>query len=267
MEKEELKLKKILFKITASFFFVLLITLIVFIINSLSLLQFSIFVSLIIGIFLTFYKLQKKFFSKVNTEIYKEHLKEIRGLLYRAHENISLGNGTHLYTNYQVCVNKLEIIDFTSGDFVIAKEMNDGILLLVGDVVGNGLEASSYVGFISALFLSSKFSCPHETLQFINTESLNIFPKEIGFTACCLLLRHSGEVLYSGFQERIVIIKKDQLHTKYTYGPMLGVKGNISVNVDQFQLELEDGFLLYTDGFYTPELEDRTIVIVTYLPN
>lgn len=226
--------------------------------------SFLIFISGLFSFMLTSYR------HDLNKETHNTHLSILKKHLTRSHDKITLKDGEHRIRKYQIFVKEVTTSDFTGGDFVITKNVKGGFLLIVGDIVGNGIEVSAYVGFVSALFLSLAETEPDAILKKINNIYMKIKPEDIEFTACCLLLKDSGEVSFSGFQEKILIIresesKENNIETIHTQGPLLGLKEQKVLKIKKFFLQKGDGFVLYTDGMYSSESdEDKTLVIVTY---
>lgn len=196
-------------------------------------------------------------------------MEQIKTDLSRAHEGIALTPGT--YVRNQITVEVWQIINegITTGDFILMRHAGPKTMIILGDITGNGINASPYVGYVSALFYSYRGSwSPDLVMNYLNNMSVR-FPNDISYTACCLVINDTIEedsvsVEYAGYQQKIRLIPRNpkKLPKQYdTDGPILGLTKNIPFSKHDFNINPGDSFIIMTDG--KTEHEDLSILTVT----
>ena len=149
--------------------------------------------------------------------------------------------------------------NWVGGDFYDAFPIEDGWMLLVGDVAGHGPEAASltaqarYTLRTTAMLTGS----PLAALDQLNTELVGSHPGMALCTAACVLLREvdgggRAEVVCAGHPLPLVL-RNGAVEAIGRFGPMLGAWGDKTWTPVDVPIHPGDTLVLYTDGVVDAE--------------
>ena len=183
---------------------------------------------------------------------------------------LSLKDGSHIMGDYLI-IKVSSSKDLIGADFVSIKRDSSGKsqgALIIGDVIGHGLNRSPGAIICMAAFKSSESSDPDCIQKTVNRVLLNL-DKTDGGKAICLSVRllPEGIIEYSGKIDSIIHVSHEgktsvSLHCK---GEILGVSESLIIT-ETSKIQLKDGDSIYlkTDGTEDSE-DDRTVIIITKL--
>lgn len=168
-----------------------------------------------------------------------------------------------------IAAHYLPAADGASGDFyLVAKGPTDGTtILVIGDVVGKGVEAAQRAAFVrTALATSAPFvDDPCRLLQLANQSLIEkAGTSSLFVTAACAVYTREEECLrwaLAGHWPPLLLDHVAELrHEKAT--PPLGIKTSLECRVGQVMFGSGAGVLLFTDG--VPEARRRNGSLETY---
>lgn len=184
--------------------------------------------------------------------------------------DFSLKDGSHIIGDYLI-IKISSSKDIIGADFVSIKtdpsKKCQGSLI-IGDVIGHGLNRSPGAIICMAAFKSTESTDPDIIQKAINRVLLDL-DRTDGGKAICLSLRLSenGMIEYSGKIDSLVLVRSKgkvsiNLHCK---GEILGISEELIVT-ETSKIKLNDGDSIYlkTDGTEDSE-DDRTVIIITKL--
>jgi PAS domain S-box-containing protein len=149
--------------------------------------------------------------------------------------------------------------DEVGGDFYDVWELDDGWMMIIGDVTGKGVEAAALTSLVRhTMRVASEFeSGPAQLLGRVDA----ILKKQKGHSICtALCVRLSGHraVVAAGGHPLPLYMGPDGLDRAGEHGPLLG--GFDDVSWDEVAIEIEPGgtLIAYTDGVTDAIGEDGT---------
>ena len=141
-----------------------------------------------------------------------------------------------------------------SGDFyLVAEGPQDSTLLVIGDVVGHGLQAGRRAAFVRTTFAATApFSDdPRQLLSWANTALVERAGTSSDFvTAACVSFHPNDRTLrwaYAGHPPALWMRDSQELAAP-TQGPPLGLENDPEYSEGSLRLRGPAGLLLYTDG-------------------
>jgi serine phosphatase RsbU (regulator of sigma subunit) len=141
-----------------------------------------------------------------------------------------------------------------SGDFyLVAEGPQDSTLLVIGDVVGHGLQAGRRAAFVRTTFAATApFSDdPRQLLSWVNTALVERAGTSSDFvTAACVTFHPNDRTLrwaYAGHPPALWMHDSQELAAP-TQGPPLGLEDDPDYSEGSLRLRGPAGLLLYTDG-------------------
>jgi serine phosphatase RsbU (regulator of sigma subunit) len=153
--------------------------------------------------------------------------------------------------------------EVVSGDFYLAAEgPRDSTVLVVGDVVGHGVNAARRAAFVRTAFAATaSFSDdPCQLLSWANTAMIEPAGITSDFvTAACLTYRPDAQLLrcaYAGHPPALSLDDGRELVAP-TQGTPLGVRADPEATESSLRMMPGAGLLLYTDGLTEARGDDR----------
>jgi serine phosphatase RsbU (regulator of sigma subunit) len=145
------------------------------------------------------------------------------------------------------------------GDFYDVWELDDGWMMIIGDVTGKGVEAAALTSLVRhTMRVASEFeSSPAQLLGRVDT----ILKKQQGYSICtalCMRLSENRAVVAAGGHPLPLYLGLDGLERAGEHGPLLG--GFDDVSWGEVVIEIEPGgtLIAYTDGVTDAIGEDGT---------
>jgi serine phosphatase RsbU (regulator of sigma subunit) len=155
--------------------------------------------------------------------------------------------------------------EVVSGDFYLAAEgPRDSTVLVVGDVVGHGVNAARRAAFVRTAFAATApFSDdPCQLLSWANTAMIDSAGITSDFaTAACLTYLPDAQLLrcaYAGHPPALWLDDGRELLAP-TQGTPLGIRAEPEATEYSLRLMAGTGVLLYTDGLTEARGEDRRL--------
>jgi phosphoserine phosphatase RsbU/P len=172
---------------------------------------------------------------------------------------------THEVKGLQIAA-KMVPASEVGGDYYDVRATADGCWIGIGDVAGHGLAAGLVMLMIqsgtSALVTHNPDALPHQILPALNQMLWENLRHRMGRDdhATLTMLRFfvDGRLTHAGAHEDIIVCSSaGEIHTVRTHGTWLGVRPDISHELESRTLRLADGDLvvLYTDGI--PEMRRK----------
>lgn len=139
--------------------------------------------------------------------------------------------------------------DEVGGDFYDVWELDDGWMLVIGDVTGKGVQAATLTSLVRHTMQSaSEFErSPAALLARVDT----ILKKHGGHSICtALCMRLSGDraLIAAGGHPLPFVLSADGLVTAGEHGPLLGGFPDVSWSEMEVAIEPGDALIAYTDG-------------------
>ena len=139
--------------------------------------------------------------------------------------------------------------DEVGGDFYDVWELDDGWMMIIGDVTGKGVEAAAMTSLVRhTMRVASEFeSSPAQLLGRVDT----ILKKQRGYSICtalCIRLSANRAVVAAGGHPLPLYLGPDRLERAGEHGPLLG--GFDDVTWDEVAIDIQPGgtLIAYTDG-------------------
>ncbi len=149
------------------------------------------------------------------------------------------------------------------GDIYGWLRLTDGrTLFWIADATGHGASAALLTTLAKLLFHhgSVEHTRPARIMQAVNADFRAIFGARSFMTAMCVALdpaTGAGSVTGAGHPPLLLARGKKPAEMIYSSAPPLGLVEKAAFTEEEFSLEPGDGFLLYTDGLYGTDAEDR----------
>lgn len=159
---------------------------------------------------------------------------------------------------------------FVGADFVSYKETDEGISVMIGDVISHGINVSQGATVALGVYHGLETGNPSKILKAINRSlcEVDLYHGGEAFVMS-FLLRPDGKVVYNGELDRITVVRNTgSLEFPNTVGPILGKDKDIIIPSNRyFKLLPGEGFTVVTDGITNQDPhDDRTMLIVSYIP-
>jgi PAS domain S-box-containing protein len=149
--------------------------------------------------------------------------------------------------------------DEVGGDFYDVWELDEGWMIIIGDVTGKGVEAAALTSLVRhSMRVASEFeSSPAQLLGRVD----KILKKQPGYSICtalCIRLSGNRAVVAAGGHPLPLYMGPDGLERAGEHGPLLG--GFDDVSWDEAAIDIEPGgtLIAYTDGVTDAIGEDGT---------
>ncbi len=136
------------------------------------------------------------------------------------------------------------------GDFFDFVELDDGWLVIIGDVTGKGIQAASLTSLVRhcARFASRIDSRPSAVLEAIDRELVEHGSMSL-CTALCLRIRDDEILLCcAGHPQPLATRPAGDLRETGCHGRLLGMPGATGWHDERLELRADETLVLYTDG-------------------
>ncbi|MFN2477287.1 MAG: response regulator [Chthoniobacterales bacterium] len=146
------------------------------------------------------------------------------------------------------------------GDVYGWRELGDGgSVFWIADATGHGVAAALFTTLAALLFNQAITECQtaHAILERVNAEFYSTLRGHAYMTACCAVVKTSGELSFAGAGHPALLIRRrdGRIETHASRATMIGIFPALQIEPTVTMLASGDAALLYSDGLFSSKAQ------------